>query len=73
MPTSDLQTVFEAKKDDMLELIKQALKTVGLDELQLRSIHLNVKSGPVCPPGTTAVYEAVQHPNRSVSYQLICK
>jgi hypothetical protein len=73
MPTSDLQTVFEAKKDDMLELIKQALKTVGLDELHLKSIHLNVKKAPVCPPGTTAVYEAVQHPNGSVSYQLVCK
>jgi hypothetical protein len=73
MASNDLQEQFEARKDDMIDLIKEALKTVGLDDLHLSSIHLNVKRAPVCPPGTTAVFEAVHHPDGSVSYQLVCR
>jgi len=73
MESTDLQAQVEAQKDEMFDLIQKALKAVGLDDLELSAIRLNIKRGPICPPGTTAVYEAVQHPDGSVSYQLVCR
>lgn len=73
MEGTDLQTQFEAQKDEVFDLIQKALKAVGLDNFELSAIRVNVKRGPICPPGTTAVYEAVQHPDGSVTYQLVCR
>ena len=71
--STELPTQFDPKKDEMLDLIKKALKTLGLDDFHLGSIHLNARRGRVCPPGTTEVFEVVHHPDGSVSYQSVCK
>lgn len=61
-------------KDDLLNLVTAALRSVGLHDLDVGSIRLYAKKqGPVCPPGKTAVWERIEHPDHSVSYQWVCK
>lgn len=73
MADNDLQQL-QTQKDDLLNLVTEALRSVGLHDLDIGSIRLNVKKeGPLCPPGKTAVWEQIEHPDRSVSYQWVCK
>lgn len=62
------------KKDELLDLIKEAFKTVGLEDFDVSSISLRASNrGRICPPGETAVWEPVEHPNGSVTYQWVCR
>jgi hypothetical protein len=63
-----------ARKDDLLELVKEALRKAGLQDLDIKVIHVDItKRGPVCPAGQTAVWEGVPHPDGSIVFQWICK
>jgi len=73
MATSNLQEL-QTEKDDLLNLMTEALQSLGLHDLEIGSVRLNVKKqSPICPPGKTAVWERIEHPDRSVSYQWVCK
>ena len=76
MPTNDLQALVDERKNEILNQVKQALdtlETVQFEELQVGLIHLNLRHAPVCPPGTSPSFEAVQHPDGTVSFQWVCK
>jgi hypothetical protein len=71
---TNLQSPLHDKKDELLELITQAFHTVGLDDFDISSIRLRVSNrGRICPPGQTAVWEPIEHPNGSVTYQWVCR
>ena len=76
MSISDQELPLEERKAEILNQVKEALDTlepVQFEELHVTSIHLNLKQAPVCPPGTYPSFEAVQHPDGSVSFHWICK
>lgn len=60
------------KKDDILEFINQALEAAGLS-VDVKSLSLRIKRAPVCPPGHSPVWEAVQDPDGTVTYQWVCR
>ena len=75
MSINDPQTV-EERKAEILDQVRQALDTLEpfqFDELHVGLIYLNLRRAPVCPPGTSPSFEAVQHPDGSVSFQWVCK
>jgi hypothetical protein len=72
MADNDLQQP-QTKKDDLLNLVTEALHSVGLHDLDIGSIRLNVKKQGPPPPGKTAVWDLIEHPDGSVSYQWVCK
>ena len=72
--TAKFKSPLHEKKDELLELITEAFKTVGLDNFDISSIRLRISNrGRICPPGQTAVWEPVEHPNGSVTYQWVCR
>jgi diketogulonate reductase-like aldo/keto reductase len=72
MADTKLQKQFQA--DEVLKQLNETLRQVGLDlDLDISSIHLRAKQPLVCPPGQSAVWEAVEHPDGSVSYQWVCR
>jgi hypothetical protein len=76
MSISDPQLPLEERKAEILNQVKEALDTLEpfqFEELHVSLIHLNLKRAPVCPPGTSPSFEAVQHPDGSVSFHWVCK
>lgn len=74
MASGNLQSPLHEKKDELLELVNEAFRTIGLIDFDLASIHLRAtKRGLSCPPGQTAVWEAVEHPDGSVTYEWVCR
>ena len=64
----------EPDSQDILTRVREALRGAGLHDFDVNSIRLFVrKRGPKCPPGTTASWERIDHPDGSVSYQWVCK
>jgi len=73
MANSNLQQL-QTEEDALLNLITGALQSLGQDDLEIGSIRLNVKKqSPICPPGKSRVWERIEHPDGSVSYQWVCK
>ena len=60
------------KKQELLDSIQDTLETLGI-KLDLDSVRLQVKRARSCPPGYTLVFEPIEHPDGSVTYQWICK
>lgn len=60
------------KKQELQKSINDTLETLGI-EMELESVHLQVKHVRSCPPGYELVFEPVEHPDGSVTYQWICK
>ena len=74
MSSSAFQSPLHEKKDELLELVNEAFRTIGLTGFDLASIHLRAtKRGHACPPGQTAVWEAIEHPDGSVTYEFVCR
>ncbi|HKG22235.1 MAG TPA: hypothetical protein VKC34_10070 [Blastocatellia bacterium] len=70
----DLQQQLEARKDDVLDLVKMALRAAGLHNLDIKSIHVDMtRRAPICPPGKSPVWEAVPQPDGSIVYKHVCK
>ena len=71
---ANLQSPLHQKKDELLDLFKEALRTIGLNDLEIDSIHLRVSKRPlICPPGETAVWGPIERPNGLVTYGWICR
>lgn len=60
------------RKTELLDTINELLETWGFD-MELESVHIQVKHVRSCPPGYDLVFEPVEHPDGSVTYQWICK
>jgi hypothetical protein len=70
----DLQQRLETRKDDVLDLVKEALRKAGLHDINIKSIHVDItRRAPICPPGQTPVWEAVPQPDGSFVYKHVCK
>jgi hypothetical protein len=64
----------QSQKDDLLKLIREALRKAGLHDLDIKSIHVDITNRtPRCPSGNPPVWEAVPQPDGSVVYQYVCK
>lgn len=74
MASSGLNSPLQEKKHELLELVNEAFRTIGLTDFDLASIHLRVsKRGGICPPGQTAFWEAIEHADGSVTYGWVCR
>lgn len=74
MASSELESLFLTKKDELLDLVTEAFRTVGLHDIDISSIQLRAtRRGRTCPPGQTAVWEAVEHSDGSVTYEFVCR
>lgn len=75
MSTDELQSQLGSKKDDLLNLLENALRLAGITGVNVDSIRLNTKKGPIiCPDGKAAVWEAVHSQDgTSVSFKWVCK
>jgi hypothetical protein len=60
------------KKDELLELIRNAVDSLGID-LDVNAIDLRIRHVHQCPPGYTPAFEPVEHPDGSVTYEWVCK
>jgi hypothetical protein len=60
------------KKDQLRDSINDLLDEWGVD-MELESFHIQAKRARSCPPGYELVFEAVEHPDGSVTYQWVCK
>lgn len=70
----ELHNMLHDRKDDLLDLINEALRKSGLESVDIKSIRLDItKRTPVCPPGTEPVYETITLPDGSYVIQLVCK
>ncbi len=74
METSELQSTLQDNKDKLLNLINSALLSIGLAGVDISSIRLRAaRRGLICPAGETAVFEAVEHPDGTVTMEWVCR
>lgn len=69
---SNSRQILSTKKNDLLQSIRNAVDSLDLN-LDVELIHLRIKRAHKCPPGYEAVFEPVENPDGSVTYQWVCK
>ena len=75
MASSELESLFLTKKDELLDLVTEAFfRTVGLHDIDISSIQLRAtRRGERAHPGRLLSGEAVEHSDGSVTYEFVCR
>jgi len=74
MASEELQQQLDERKDDLLRLVSDALRVAGLPHIDVKAIQFDLATRlPLCPDGTSPVWEPRTLPDGSVVYELVCK